>query len=286
MRPSFTIPLVALSGALVFLTTSALAQRRNSDIENIGIRDINKGDAHRTPSDVDAEIAMGRATSRELEQRVTLLQDSTVIEYVNRVGQNIVRNSDAKMPFAIRVVDSGDIGAIGLPGGFLYVSKGLLLAADNEAELAGVMAHEIAHVAARHAVEQQQKTLLINVAAVPTTVWGGGIPDMVLQQASQIGVPLTFLAFARAAETQADWLGLQYMYKAGYDPDARVTFFEKLQAREPAKKVSDRFATHPPTADRIKETQKNIATFLPARAQGLITSAEFRDIKARLMNRN
>jgi nucleoid-associated protein YgaU len=256
---------------------------KNSDIENIGNRDINKGGIGLMKMGLEQEIALGRAAAKDLESSVTLLQDPVVLEYVNRLGQNIVRNSDAKVPFTIKVIESDEINAVSLPGGFFYVNTGLIQAADEEAELAGVMAHEIAHVTARHAVEQQQKASLINIAAIPLMIFGGGIPGMILQQAAQIGVPLTFLAFNRSAEGEADRLGLQYMYTAGYDPGASVSFFEKLQARESAKhKVSGLFSTHPPTEARVAETKKNIEIMLPAREQYLVTTSEFAKVKALL----
>ncbi len=253
---------------------------KNSDIDNIGNRDINKGGIGLMKMSLEQEIAMGREASKELESSVTLLNDPVVTEYVNRVGQNIVRNSDCKVPFTIRVIESDEINAVSLPGGFFYVNTGLILAADEEAELAGVMGHEIAHVCARHAVEQQQKASLINIAAIPLMIFGGGIPGMIIQQAAQIGVPITFLAFNRTAEAEADRLGLQYMYKAGYDPGASVSFFEKLQARESAKhKVSGLFSTHPPTEARVAETKKNIELILPAREQYVVTTSEFSQVK-------
>jgi predicted Zn-dependent protease len=257
--------------------------KKNMDLENIGNRDINKGGIGLMKMSLEQEIALGRGAAKELESAVTLVTDPVITEYVNRVGQNIVRNSDAKVPFTIKVIDSEEINAVSLPGGFFYVNTGLILAADEEAELAGVMAHEIAHVTARHAAEQQQKASLLNIASIPLMIFGGGIPGMIIQQAAQIGVPLTFLAFSRGAEEEADWLGLQYMYLAGYDPGASVSFFEKLQARESAKrKVSGLFSTHPPTEARVTETKKNIEGFLPPKEQYLVTTSEFSKVKALL----
>lgn len=262
---------------------AAKGKPKNSDIDNIGNRDINKGGIKLLTPNLESEIAMGRAASKELEASVTLVQDKTITEYVNRVGQNIVRNSDAKVPFTIKVIESDEINAISLPGGFFYVYTGLILAADEEAELAGVMAHEIAHVTARHAAEQQQKGAFLNLASIPLMIFGGGITGMIVQQAAQIGVPLMFMQFSQKAEKEADYLGLQYMYLAGYDPGASVSFFEKLQARESAKrKVSGLFSSHPPTEDRVSETKKNIETILDPREQYLVTTSEFAKVKALL----
>jgi hypothetical protein len=260
-----------------------LHSKKNSDIDNIGNRDINKGGIKLMQPNLENEIAMGRQASKELEAAVILVRDPVITEYVNRVGQNIVRNSDAKVPFTIKVIESDEINAVSLPGGFFYVNTGLILAADEEAELAGVMAHEIAHVTARHAAETMGKANLVNIASIPLMIFGGGIAGMAIQQAASIGVPLSFLAFGRGAEKEADYLGLQYMYKAGYDPGACVSFFEKLQARESArKKVASIFSTHPQTEDRVAETKKNIETILPPREQYVVTTSEFSKVKGLL----
>jgi predicted Zn-dependent protease len=258
--------------------------KRNDDIENIGNRDINKGPGLRvmTPN-LESEIAMGRQLSRELESQVSLLQDPTVTEYVNRVGQNIVKNSDSKIPFTIKVIDSDEINAMSLPGGFFYVNTGLILAADEEAELAAVMAHEIAHVTARHAAEQQGRANAFNLASIPLSIFTGGLVGAAIQQASSILIPMTFLKFDRSAEEEADWLGLQYLYTAGYDPGASVSFFEKLQARESAKKkMSSLFSTHPPTESRVTKTKSNIENFLKPKERYLVTTSEFDTVKSRL----
>jgi predicted Zn-dependent protease len=256
-------------------TEATLEQQRRQLIEQLQALQ----DTHTRAGRLDEAVAV-----RDQVRKLQGIPSADVIaEYVNRVGQNIVRNSDAKVPFTIKVIDSEEINAVSLPGGFFYVNTGLILAADEEAELAGVMAHEIAHVTARHGAEQQQKASLINLASIPLMIFGGGIPGMIIQQAAQIGVPLSFLHFSRGAEKEADWLGLQYMYTAGYDPGASVSFFEKLQARESAKRqVSGLFSSHPQTEDRVAETKANIENFLPPKEQYLVTTSEFSKIKALL----
>jgi predicted Zn-dependent protease len=196
----------------------------------------------------------------------------------------LVRNSDAKVPFTIKVVDSDEINAFALPGGFFYVNSGLITSADEEAELAGVMAHEIAHVAARHGTEQYTKGTIANYATLPLIFLGGGL-GYGLYQAAGFLIPLKFLQFSRSAETEADFLGLQYVYKTGYDPTAFVSFFEKIQAQEKKKpgKLSKAFSTHPPTADRIEKTQANISTILPEGDQYVINTSEFDHIKGKLL---
>ena len=258
-------------------------KKKNSDIENIGNRDINKGGFHPMTPGLESEIALGRAVSKELESQVTLVQDPVVTEYVNRVGQNLVKNSDSQIPFTIKVIDSDEINAVSLPGGFFYVNTGLILAADEEAELAAVMAHEIAHVTARHAAEQQGRASFVNILSLPASIFTGGIVGAVVQQSAGILLPVAFYSFSRKSEEEADWLGLQYMYKAGYDPGASVSFFEKLQARENARrKVSNLFSSHPPTEDRVSKTKDNIENFLPPREQYLVTTSEFDLVKSHL----
>lgn len=252
------------------------------DVEAIGNRDIGgrgMGDWY----SLDSEIRMGKEYSQYVESSVKLVQDPVVNEYVNRLGQNLVRNSDAKVPFTIKVVDSDDINAFALPGGFFYVNSGLILAADEEAELAGVMAHEIAHVAARHVTRQMTRSQWANIGTIPLIFVGGGI-GYAVRSAAGLGLPLTFMHFSRGFEAEADYLGLQYMYKSGYDPQAFISFFEKIQAKEKKKpgSLARAFATHPQTPDRIEKSQDEIARILPARAQYTVTTSEFDDVKARL----
>jgi predicted Zn-dependent protease len=205
------------------------------------------------------------------------------MEYVNRVGQNIVKNSDCKVPFTIKVLDSDEINAFALPGGFFYVNSGLILNADEEAELAGVMAHETAHVCAHHAVREMTRMNYAQLGTIPL-IFIGGWTGYGIYEAASIGIPITFMRFSREFEAQADYLGVQYMYRAGYDPQAFITFFEKVQALEKRKPgaVAKVFADHPQTPDRILHTQEEIARILPARDEYMVTSSEFDEVKARL----
>jgi predicted Zn-dependent protease len=258
------------------------SKKKNSDVDEIGNRNINKGNLNMIS--IEKEIALGKSLAQEVERSVKLLNDPEINEYVNRVGQNLVRNSDAKVPFTIKVVDSDEINAFALPGGFFYVNSGLVTAADEESELAGVMAHEIAHVAARHGTEQYTKATIAQYATIPLIFMGGGL-GYGLYQAAGFLIPLKFLQFSRAAETEADYLGLEYMYKTGYDPTAFVSFFEKIQAQEKKKpgKLAVAFSTHPPTQDRIEKTETNIASILPNRDQYIINTSEFDSIKGKLI---
>lgn len=253
-----------------------------SDVNAIGNRNIGKrglGDWY----SLDSEIRMGKEYAQQVEASSKLIQDPVITEYVNRIGQNLVRNSDAQVPFTIKVVDSDEVNAFALPGGFFYVNSGLILAADEEAELAGVMAHEIAHVAARHATRQMTRAQWANLGTIPLIFVGGGI-GYAIRSAAGFALPMTFLSFSRGFESEADYLGLQYMYKSGYDPNAFVQFFEKLQAREKKKPgtLAKAFSTHPPTPDRIARSQEEISQILPARPQYVITTSEFDEVKARL----
>jgi beta-barrel assembly-enhancing protease len=252
------------------------------DVDAIGNRKIGGrglGDWY----SLETEIRMGKQYAMQVENSVKLVQDPVVNEYVNRIGQNLVRNSDAQVPFTIKVIDSDEVNAFALPGGFFYVNSGLILAADEEAELAGVMAHEISHVAARHGMRQMTRANIAQLATIPLIFVGGGI-GYGIYEAAGLGLPLTFMKFQRNFEAEADYLGLQYMYKTGYDPQAFISFFEKIQAKEKKKPgtISKAFASHPQTPDRIAASQKEIATILPARPQYIVSTSEFDDVKARL----
>lgn len=252
------------------------------DIDAIGTREIG-GQGLGNWYSLEREIAMGRQYSQAVESSARLVKDPLVSEYVNRIGQNIVRNSDSKVPFTVKVIDASEINAFALPGGFLYVNTGILLAADDEAELAGVIAHEVAHVAARHATRQMTRANFANIASIPLIFVGGGI-GYAARSAAGIGLPMSFLKFSRGFEEEADYLGVQYLYKSGYDPQSFMSFFEKVQAREKQKPgtLSQVFATHPAIAGRIEKTQKQIDTKLPARSQYVVTQSEFDEVRTRV----
>jgi predicted Zn-dependent protease len=253
------------------------------DIEAIGNRNVGCGRGLGNWYSLESQIRMGKEYAMQVEQTSKMIKDPVITEYVNRVGQNLVRNSDAKVPFTIKVIDSDDINAFALPGGFFYVDSGLILAADNEAELAGVMAHEIGHVAACHAARQNTRGQLINLASIPLIFVGGPI-GYAGYQAAGLALPLTFLHFSRGFESQADFLGVEYMYKTGYDPEALTAFFEKIEAQDKTKPgtITKAFSTHPQTPDRIEKTQNEINTLLPARQEYKEDTSEFQAVKARL----
>ncbi|HTW67114.1 MAG TPA: M48 family metallopeptidase [Bryobacteraceae bacterium] len=276
------IGVVAVLSTLISLSLPAFAENPKDDPNEIGNRNVGKGLNFYS---IEKEIALGKQLATQVERQSKIITDPVVAEYVNRIGQNLVRNSDAKVPFTIKVIDSDEVNAFALPGGFFFVNSGLILKADSEAELAGVMAHEIAHVAARHGTkaatrgELAQIGMLAAAIAVPYSWTGIGI-----REGASMMVPVAFLSFSRANEREADHLGLQYMYKAGYDPTAFVDFFEKIETLEKRKPgtVAKVFSTHPPTDDRIRAAQEEIEKDLPPRPEYVVNTSEFNDVKARL----
>jgi predicted Zn-dependent protease len=241
------------------------------DVDAIGNRDVGKGINFYS---IEHEIALGKGLAQEVERSSKLIDDPVIVEYVNRVGQNLVRNSDAHVPFTIKVIDSDEVNAFALPGGFFYVNSGLI-------------AHEISHVTARHGTKQATKGEMMQLATIPLMLLGpGGWAGYGIYQALQLAIPLSYLKFSRDDEKEADFLGLQYMYKAGYDPNAYVTFFERIQADEKRRPgtIPKFFSTHPPTPDRIAATQKEIARILPEKDEYIVTTSEFDQVRARLRN--
>jgi beta-barrel assembly-enhancing protease len=269
-------------------TASAPKETHNkniNDIDDIGNRNVGStGKSMGNWYGIDTDVKLGKQYAMMVEANARMIQDPVIVEYVNRVGQNLVRNSDAKVPFTIKVVDSDDINAFALPGGFFYVNSGLILAADNEAELAGVMAHEIAHVAARHQTRAMTKSNYAQFATIPLIfVNSWGIYEAA-NAALSLAIPVAFMKFQRGYEGEADYLGLQYMYKAGYDPQAFIDFFEKVKALEKEKPglLSKTFSSHPPTPDRIMKSQEEIRNVLPPRPEYIVDTSEFDQTKARL----
>jgi predicted Zn-dependent protease len=283
MRRQVSVQTLAIAVILGLLAPAAgfAGTDKKKDPDEIGNRDVSRGVNFYS---LEKEIALGKQLAQEIERQAKIVDDPVVAEYVNRLGQNLVRNSDAKVPFTIKVIDSDEVNAFALPGGFFFVNTGLIKKAESEAELAGVMAHEIAHVTARHGTRQATRGQIANFATIPL-IFMGGWTGYGVQQAASVLVPLGFLKFSRGFEEEADMLGLQYMYKAGYDPTAFVDFFEKLQTMEKKKPgtLAKVFSSHPLTDDRIKKSQKNIQEILEAKPEYVVTSSEFDTMKARLL---
>ena len=279
MRHRRRVPVALL--VTLSLTVLAYADDQKKDPDAIGNRDVGKGVNFYS---LEKEIALGKQLAQEVERQAKIVDDPIIAEYVSRVGQNLVRNSDAKVPFTIKVLDSEEVNAFALPGGFFFVNSGLILKADSEAELAGVMAHEIAHVAARHGTKQATRMELMEIAAIVGSIAVGGWTGYAIRQGAGLAIPMGYLTFSRAAEKEADYLGLQYMYKAGYDPTAFVDFFEKIETLERKKpgSISKVFSTHPMTDDRIKAAQNEIQTILAPKPEYVVNTSEFMDVKARL----
>jgi predicted Zn-dependent protease len=279
-RSTTVLAVVALLAPVMFVSP-ALAGDKEKDPDEIGNRQVDKGINFYS---IEKEIALGKQMAQEVERQAKIVDDPIIAEYVNRIGQNLVRNSDAKVPFTIKVIDSEEINAFALPGGFFFVNTGILLNADNEAEMAGVMAHEIAHVAARHGTRQASRGELVNYGSIPL-IFLGGWAGYGIRQAAGLAVPMGFLKFSRGFESEADMLGLEYMYKAGYDPTCFVDFFEKIQSLEKRKPgtMSKIFSDHPPTGDRITRSQEIIQKYLKEKPEYVVSTSEFNDVKARTM---
>ena len=281
-----TVRAVLIVSIATAIALTAQAADKEKDPDQIGNRDVGKGTlANPNFYSVEHEIAIGKQMAQQVEHQAKIVDDPIIAEYVNRIGQNLVRNSDAKVPFTIKVIDSEEINAFALPGGFFFVNTGIIIAASNEAEMAGVMAHEIGHVAAHHGMKAQTKGDLINYASIPAMIFLGGWTGYAIRQGAQLAIPMGFLTFSRANEAEADMLGLQYMYKTGYDPNSFVDFFEKVQSLEKRKPgtMSKLFSSHPPTDDRIKAAQKHIQEQLKPRPEYVVNTSEFNDVKTRVL---
>jgi len=283
MKTSIRSALMVFAWGLAFCVglTTAVANDQKNDVNEIGNRKV----AHKSMISTEKEIGMGKQYAMEIDRSAKLISDPVINEYVNRVAQNVARNSDLTIPLTVKVLDSPEINAFALPGGFLYVNSGLIMAADEEDQVAGVMAHEIAHVAARHWASQMTKMTLLQYATIPLIFVPMSYPVYLgVAQAMNYGIPVAFLKFNRNAEAEADYLGLQYMYKAGYDPSSYPAFFGKVmeeERRSPGSMPSV-FADHPPTPDRIIKCEEEIQRILPQKNEYLVSTSEFSDIKSRL----
>ena len=270
---------------LMFLAAAYAAggSDKKSDPSQIGNRDVGKGVNFYSQ---EKEIALGRQLAQEVQRQAKMVADPLIAEFVNRIGQNLARNSDAKVPFTFYVVDSSALNAFALPGGYVFVNAGLIEIAEDEDELAGAMAHEIAHVAARHMTRQATKLEIAKLAAAPLGPVLGGWTGYAASVGAGVGIPMTFLSFGRKDEAEADYLGVQYAYAAGYDPTGVISIFEKMESleRKQPGAVSKAFASHPQDADRISQTQREIQEILPAKADYVVTTSEYRDIRKRLID--
>jgi beta-barrel assembly-enhancing protease len=273
---------IALLAAVILAARPAAADDPKNDPSRIGSRDVGKGVNFYS---LERELALGKQLAEEVERQSKILDDPIISEYINRLGQNLARNSDAKVPFSFKVVDSEELNAFALPGGYVFVNTGLIKLADDESELAGALAHEIAHVAARHMTRQATKAEIANLTTIPVSVLLGGLPGLITRQAAGLAVPMTFLSFGRKDEAEADYLGLQYLYSAGYDPTGVISLFEKMESlerKEPGS-IAKLFATHPMDSDRIHNAEKEIEEILPAKEEYVVTTSEYREMRDRVL---
>jgi predicted Zn-dependent protease len=269
---------------LLTLTTAPLfSQNKKDDPSQIGNRDVGKGV---NIYSIEREMALGKQLAQEVQRQAKIVDDPLISEYINRVGQNLVRNSDAKVPFTFQLIEGDSPNAFALPGGYIFVYTGLIKIADEEDELAAALAHEIAHVAARHMTKQATKSEIVNIASIPAgVILGGGIAGIAARQGANFGIPAVFLHFTRKDESEADYLGLQYLYAAGYDPNGAISIFEKIESLQKSKPgtVARIFSTHPMDADRIQKAESEINRILPARDEYVINTSEYRGMRERLI---
>jgi predicted Zn-dependent protease len=276
-----------VSGVMLGIMLIAFAARaddknKKDDPNQIGNRDVARCLNFYS---LDKEMALGRQLAQEVQRQAKMFDDPIISEYVNRLGQNLVRNSDARVPFTFRVIDDNSPNAFALPGGYVFVHSGLIKLASEEDELAGAMAHEIAHVAARHMTCHATKSELANILSLPLGGILGGWGGVAARQGAAAALPAMLMSFSRSDETEADYLGVQYMYAAGYDPNGAISIFEKLESlqhKEPGL-IARIYSTHPMDADRIDKTQREIQRILPGRPEYIVTTSEYRDMRARLI---
>jgi predicted Zn-dependent protease len=255
-----------------------------NDLNAIGNRNVGCNRGLFNWYSLDTQVKMGQQFAQQVEQTSHLITDPVVNEYVNRLGQNLSRNSDTKLPFTIKILDVEEPNAFALPGGYMFVNAGTILAADDESELAGVMAHEIGHVAACHAAREATRGTFASMAMIPVVILTGGLAGLGVNTAANYGIPAVFSKFGRNFEAQADYLGIQYAYKSGYDPNGMINFFEKLQTLEKRRPgvAMKLYGDHPQTPDRIAQSQREIGSILPPREQYITDTSDFEQAKKRL----
>lgn len=280
----------ALACVLAVAASAASGQdstrNKRDDPAQIGNRDVGKGV---NLYSLEKEMALGKQLAQEVQRQAKIVEDPLISEYINRIGQNLVRNSDAKVPFTFQVIEGDSPNAFALPGGYVFVYTALVKIADEEDELAAAMAHEIAHVAARHMTKQATKSQILNLAGIPVgVILGGGIGGAVARQGANFGIPAVFLHFTRQDESEADYLGVQYLYAAGYDPNGAISIFEKLESLEKKRPgtVARIFSTHPMDATRIQKTEREIGRILPAKAEYVVNTSEYMAIRQRMISQD
>ena len=269
--------LTALIIAALSVSASASAGDKKKDPNQIGDRNVSKGLNFYS---LAQELALGKQLAIEVQRETKIVDDPILSEYINRLGQNLVRNSDVTFPVSFQLIEGDEINAFTLPGGYIFINTALVELSGNEAELASALAHELGHAAARHATRQASRDRLMNIGTLPLAVLGGPLAHL----GTNAMMPLASMKFSREFESEADLLGIQYLWKAGYDPNASVDLFEALastEKRQPGS-VAKLFRAHPLTPDRIEKTQKNIDELLPSRPEYVLNTSEYEDVRARL----
>ncbi|HEV2424380.1 MAG TPA: M48 family metalloprotease [Terriglobia bacterium] len=260
--------------------------RRWGDVKDIGFRQIQKGQKD--------DIKIGQDALRQMKLAGLMpkeVEDKAVVDYVKRIGENLAAHSDLQVPLNITILDSKEINAFAFPGGYLFLERGLLEAVDNESELAGVMAHEMSHVVARHGKRLMKKGtiagIIFQAAQVAAIVLTGGVAGIGTYYALQYGfyglglvLNLQLLGVSRDYELEADQLGIQYAWNAGYSPDGFTEFFDKIATKEGYINGTSWFRTHPPFYQRMADGEREIR-FLP-RKDLIVQSAGFENMKAAL----
>ncbi len=271
-RPAAILLIAALT-----LHSAAFAGDKKKDPSEIGDRNVAKGLNFYT---LEQELALGKQLSIEVQRQAKIVDDPIISEYVNRLGQNLVRNSDVTFPVTFKLIEADEINAFTLPGGYIFINTALFELSGNEAELAAAIAHEIGHAAARHATRQASRDKLMNIGTLPLAILAGPAARLAMNAA----MPMASMKFSREFENEADLLGIEYLWKAGYDPTASIDLFEALastEKRQPGS-VAKLFRSHPLTPDRIEKTQKNIDKLLPANAQYVLNTSEYEEVRSRL----
>ena len=280
--PRALVCLLGVAAGVGFAQDSS--RNKKDDPAQIGNRDVGKGV---NLYSLEKEMALGKQLAQEVQRQAKVVDDPLIAEYINRIGQNLVRNSDAKVPFTFQVIEGDSPNAFALPGGYIFVYMALLKIADEEDEVAAAMAHEIAHVAARHMTRQATKSQIASLAGIPVgVILGGGIGGVAIRQAANVGIPAAFLHFTRKDESEADYLGVQYLYSAGYDPNGAISILEKLESleRKQPGTVGRIFSTHPMDATRIQKTEEEIGRILPAKDEYVVNTSEYTAIRERLIS--
>jgi len=300
--------LAFLTASIVLVAVRPIYSKKNlNNPDKIGHRKV----AQRSVISPEMESAIGNEYARQFESTVELVQDPVVQHYVATVAEIVVRNSDLRSSVTVKVVKSPDVDCFSLPGGFIYLKSGLLVSAENEDAIAGAIAHQVAHAAARHWASGATRQMFAQYAMPPPVVvptfpqsasgsftvacrgflslrrtYPSGPASPLIKEgmveAYLNGVPLAFLKFARQDELEADYLGLQYMYKAGYNPRIYVALLRKLASEQPTPSLPDSLQDMPPVSDRIEQAEKEIRTILPNAPSLSKPSPEFILMKSHL----